>query len=269
MKNTIGIIGCALGAVLLLAACAPQVTTNVPDVLTVQTAGGGTENGSAQADAGEPRTVTVTAAETVKAAPDMAQIVYEITTEDKDAQVCQQKNGETLDAVIAYLKEQGAAENSIKTSDFSLNPQYEYPGGGRQVLVGYEMDTELTVSDVPVDQVGQLLTGAVSAGANRIRDVSYYASSYDEAYDTALGLAMEMAREKAEAIAHAGGCQVTDVLNVTESADRQSGRYVESGISRNMMAVEAAQDSAVEMTVMAGEMDVEAEVTVVYRLLPR
>ena len=117
--------------------------------------------------------------------------------------------------------------------------------------------------------MGQLLTGAVSAGANRIRDVSYYASSYDEAYDTALGLAMEMAQEKAEAIAHAGGCQVTDVLSVTESADRQSGRYVESGINRGVAAAEAVKDSAAEMTVMAGEMDIEAEVTVVFRLLPR
>ena len=230
-KNVILTAGSVICAGMILAACAPQVTTSMPDVLTVQVVGNETGEagleqtgtaGSGQTDAAEMRTVTVTAAETVKVAPDMARIVYEITTEDKDAEVCQQKNSETLDAVLAYLKDQGVEENSIQTSDFSLNPQYEYPGNGRQVLVGYEMDTQLTVSDVPMNQVGELLTGAVSAGVSRIQDVSYYASGYDEAYDQALALAMEMAKEKAESIAHAGGCQVTDVLSVTESADRRA-----------------------------------------------
>ncbi len=277
-KNVILTAGSVICAGMILAACAPQVTTSMPDVLTVQVVGNETGEagleqtgtaGSGQTDAAEMRTVTVTAAETVKVAPDMARIIYEITTEDKDAEVCQQKNSETLDAVLAYLKDQGVEEKSIQTSDFSLNPQYEYPGNGRQVLVGYEMDTQLTVSDVPMEQVGELLTGAVSAGVSRIQDVSYYASGYDEAYDRALALAMEMAKEKAESIAHAGGCQVTDVLSVTESADRQSGRYVDSGISRNLMAKAAAEDSVAEMAVMAGEMEIEAEITVVYRLLPR
>ncbi len=267
MVKNILLGGSILGIGLLLAACTPQVTAVVPDVITVQMMESDMSAANAQTAADEPRTVTVSASETVKVTPDMAQIVYEITTEDKDAQVCQQKNSETLDAVIAYLKEQKIAENSIKTSDFSLNPQYEYPGGGRQVLVGYEMDTQLTVSDVPMEQVGVLLTGAVGAGVNRIRNVSYYASTYDEAYAEALALAMRASQEKAEAIAHAGGCQVTDILCVTETADRAAGRYVESGISRN--AVMAAEDSAAEIAVMAGEMEVEAEITVEYRLLPR
>ncbi len=272
--------GSVLGAGLLLAACTPQVTTNVPDVITVQIAestgaaegqnvtGGATEK-EQTVTAGaeeEERTVTVSAAETVKVTPDMAQITYEIITEDADAEACQQKNSETLDAVIAYLKEQSVAEASIKTSDFSLNPQYDW-SGDRQRLIGYEMDTQLTVSDVPMGQVGELLSGAVSSGANRIGSVSYYASGYDEAYEQALALAMEMAKEKAEAIAHAGGCQVTDVLSVTESSDRQSGRYVESGIQKE--AAFAADASNAAMSVMAGEMEVEAEITVVYRLLPQ
>ena len=101
-KNVITAGSCMICACALLAACAPQVTTSVPDVLTVQIAGSETGAASAQAaaggspsepgsvpgtDAAEMRTVTVTAAETVKVAPDMARIVYEITTEDRDAEV--------------------------------------------------------------------------------------------------------------------------------------------------------------------------------------
>lgn len=256
---------CAAGAT----ACSPQATASIPDVLTVQLLEDpAAAQTAAQESADEARTVTVTASETVKVTPDMARIVYEITTEDADAVKCQQKNSETLDAVIAYLKEQGVAENSIKTSDFSLSPKYDW-SGNRQRLIGYEMDTRLEVSDVAIDMVGKFLSGAVNAGANRIWDVTYYASGYDEAYAQALELAMEMAKEKAETLAHAGGCQVTDVLSVEEHGDYQAGRYVDSDISRNVKVAAMAEDSVAEVSVMAGEMEVGADITVVYRLLPR
>ena len=45
------------------------------------------------------------------------------------------------------------AETSIATSDFSLNPMYDWSGNARK-LVGYEMRTQVEVSDVALDQVG-------------------------------------------------------------------------------------------------------------------
>ncbi len=287
-RHTLAMFGSVMCAAALLAACAPS--SNAPsdapanaasaaptDAATVAPTNAPTDatsaapNGdAAQTGAAiEERTVTVSASETVKVSPDMARIVCEILTEDREAGECQRKNGEALDAVIAWLKEQGVAENSMKTSDFLLNPRYNY-SGGRDVLIGYEMETRLEISDVPIDQVGAVLAGTVSAGANRIQNVSYYASTYDEAYAQALDLAMGMAKEKAEALAHAGGCQVTDILSVTENADTQAGRYADAGFGRDMFASEAKEETADKaMAVMAGEMEVEADITVVYRLLPR
>lgn len=250
--------GCVLAVGAVLSACTPQVTTNVPNAIQVELAGQ------------EKQTVTVSAAETVKVVPDMAQIVYEITTEDSDASRCQQKNGEALAQVLAYLAEQGVEETSMKTSDFSLNPRYDYSGSTRR-LIGYEMTTQLTVADVPMDQVGALLSGVVNSGANQIQSVSYYSSQYDEAYDQALELAMKMSKEKAETLAHAGGYQVVGIVSVSEYADNQNGRYVNSGLARNssMAKRAAAEDAVAEMAVMAGEMEVKANIEVVYEIWPR
>ncbi len=266
MKNRkFAAAGCGMAVCVVLSACAPQqaapAAAAFPDVIQVENVGTDSEN----------RKVTVSASETVKVTPDMAQVVYRIITEDKDAGVCQEKNSQQLEQVIQYLKAQGFQDGSIKTADFSLDAQYDW-SGNRRTLIGYEMSTRLEVTDVPVEKVGGILTGAVSAGANEVWSVSYFSSQYDEAYREAMEKAMAMALDKAETLAHAGNCQVADVLGIRELGDDQNGRYVESGIrdasnfSAKMMTEE---DAAAEMAVMPGEMQVSADIEVDYLLLPR
>lgn len=263
MKNVkMTVIG-GLAACLLLSACGARPdSVSIPEVIQVENVGGDQED----------RTISVSAREMVEVTPDMAQIVYRIVTEDSDAEQCQEKNSRQLDQVIQYLKEQGIQDSSIKTADFSLDTQYDW-SGNRRVLLGYEMSTRLEATDIPIDQVGKLLSGAVSAGASEIWSVSYFSSQYDEAYEEALAKAMDMALKKAEALAHAGGCQVTDVLSVREFGDDQSGRYVDSGIRANSAKASAGafavQDAAAEIAVMPGEMQVSADIEVEYLLLPQ
>ena len=92
--------------------------TTVPDVIQVQ-------------NLEEDRKISLSTSETVKVAPDMARIVYGIATEDADAEKCQQANAEKLNGLLEYLKGQGVAETSIATSDFSLNPMYDWSGNAR------------------------------------------------------------------------------------------------------------------------------------------
>lgn len=136
MKKRVALIaaGCIAAGSVLLSGCATEVKTTVPDVIQVQ-------------NLEEDRKISLSTSETVKVAPDMARIVYGIATEDADAEKCQQANAEKLNGLLEYLKGQGVAETSIATSDFSLNPMYDWSGNARK-LVGYEMRTQVEVSDV-------------------------------------------------------------------------------------------------------------------------
>ena len=69
-------------------------------------------------------TITVNSSETVTVVPDIAQVVYAVRTEAKDAAGCQTKNTEDVDRVIALLKSLGVAETSIQTSDYTMYPIY-------------------------------------------------------------------------------------------------------------------------------------------------
>ena len=55
----------------------------------------------------EPRTITVNASGTAKAVPDKAEISFGVTTQAKTPDAAQQENAETIDKVIAHLKERG------------------------------------------------------------------------------------------------------------------------------------------------------------------
>lgn len=248
----IGAAAMLMGA-MCLTGCATQATTSVPNYIQVETVN-------------NEDTITIQASEAVKVVPDIAMIVYAVNTEDADAQVCQQNNSERVTKVLEYLKGQGIAETSIATSDFSLDPMYDWSGNQR-VLTGYEMRTQVTVSDVPMEQVGALISQTVKAGANEILSVTYLSSRYDEAYQEALTKAVAQAKTKAEAMAHAEGCQVVSVASMEEYSDAQQGRYMDSGLRKSVADESAAMGSISNMEVMAGEMEVKAKVQVVYKIV--
>ena len=172
MKNYRIAAICLLSAV-SLAACSPAGTNvSFPNMIQV-------ENGESQS------TIEVSGRETVKIEPDKASITYAISTQDADSANCQQENTKKMNGLVEYLKAQGFEDASISTSGFTMNPLYDW-SGNEQRVTGYEMRTQITVSDVEMDRVGELLSGGVAQGANEIQQVQYYSSDYDEAYNQAL-----------------------------------------------------------------------------------
>lgn len=248
-------VGCIAAGSVLLSGCASEVTATVPGVVQVQTV-----------EEGEGK-ISLSTSETVKVVPDMAQITYGITTEAEDAAKCQQDNTEKLNQLLEYLKAQGLEEKSISTSGFSMNPRYDW-SGNKQQLIGYEMQTTVTVNDIPIDQTGSMLTGGVAAGANEIYSVSYFSSTYDEAYAEALTKAVEQAKLKAEALAAASGQKVGSVVNIQEYGDNQYGRYLSSNVSmRKDAATEATAAAGADMGVMPGEMEVTANISIEFEMV--
>lgn len=246
----------AAGALCILAAgvlggCAAPA--QFPDTIKVQ-------------DADESEKITVTGKEEVKVAPDMAQIRYGIYTRAQTAAQCQEDNAVQLEQAIETLKGLGIEQASIQTSAYGLNPVYDWNSGDRKIT-GYEMNTEITVSDIPIDQAGEILSQSVAAGVNQIESVSYFASRYDESYQEALKGAIAVAKAKAQAMAQASGRTLSDVEKIEEFGYHPQARYSAYNASGAgaKMAVEET-DAASDMAVMPGEVSVEAQVTVTYGL---
>lgn len=209
---------------------------------------------------GESRVISVTASEEVRVEPDIAEISIGIRTEDIEAEACRNENSLLTEAVVEAVKALGVEESSIQTSGLDLYPRYKWTGS-EDVLNGYTMTTTLTVSDLPVELTGKVLTDAVGAGATDINSVTYLSSSYDEAYQQALEQAIQTARTKADVMAEAGGCAIAGVANIQENNYNQIGRYTDYTVNAAMMKADTA-----ETVVQPGELSISAQVTVQFSI---
>lgn len=211
--------------------------------------------------------ISVNSSEKVTVVPDIAQVEYSVRTEAGDAAACQQKNTEAVSQVIELLKTLNVDEASIQTSDYYMNPVYNYSGNTPRVT-GYEAVTTLTVSDLPIDGLDEILSQSVSNGINTIRSITYQASKYDESYQQALTTAVESAHRKAEALADAAGCQVGSVINIRETSGYSQERYSDYALTGRYAAAKQEMSMAMEDSagIMPGEIQVEASIVVEYQI---
>lgn len=209
----------------------------------------------------ENQVISVSSRETVKVEPDMAEVVYSVYSQASDAQTCQTQNKTDLDKVLGMLKELGVEDHSIQTSNYGMSPIYNWEDG--KTVSGYEMTTQVTVSDIAIDQVGKLLSDSVNAGVNSIESVKYMSGRYDESYQDALAKAIDAAKVKAQAMAEAGGCKLGKIVNIQEFGDNQTARY--SNYSAGAKGAGMAK-AAMDMPVMPGEVEIEANITVEFSI---
>lgn len=247
MKKKLVVLA-AIGTI-LLTGCAGQATATPHQVITTP---GNTVIGT--------QVISVTTSESVTVVPDMAEIVVAVVSQDPDAKACQDSNAAAVNALIALLQEKGIAETSIQTTNLYLSTQNDWNKNGE--IIGYEMSTELTIKDIALDQVGDILTASVGSGANEIRSVTYLSSQYDASYEEALKKAVAKAEEKAQALAEASGCTLGAVAGISEYSDNQIARY--NGSSASSVRMESGAGAVADMAMMPGEINIEASVSVEY-----
>ena len=211
--------------------------------------------------------ITVNSSEKVTVVPDIAEVVYSVRTQAREAAACQQQNTEQVSQVIEILKGLNVEETSIQTSDYYMNPVYDYSGNTARVT-GYEAITTLTVSDLPIDGLDEILAQSVSTGINTISSITYQASKYDESYQAALTAAVSTAHQKAEVLASAAGCSIGSVINIQETSGYSEARYSDYALTNKYRssAKEELMSLADTAGIMPGEIQVEASIVVEYQL---
>ncbi|MBP3218532.1 MAG: SIMPL domain-containing protein [Lachnospiraceae bacterium] len=213
---------------------------------------------TAETDTRADKLVTVAASAEVSVVPDKAEITVGVRTEQKEAKAAQDENTEIVNQVIAVLKERGVEEKSIRTSGYNLYPRYDYEHN--DAIIGYSVETTLTIKDQEIAEVGTVLSECVAAGATSVHNISYFCSTYSEAYEEALTMAVAKSREKAEVLAKAAGKEIRDVVSITEGYQNNSSEY------SNVRMESAKTADAANVSIMPGETGITAQVTVSYRM---
>ena len=201
--------------------------------------------------------------------PDLAVFNAGVASSGKTAGEALRSNAADMNRVIAALMRAGIADRDIQTSNLSLNPvyapqvqrpdgQYEQP---QQRIIGYQANNSVTVRQRNLDEFGRVIDTLVEAGANQVNGPSFQMDDPDAASDEARLAAMKKARARAELYARAAGLRVGRILAISESGGYNPGPPV-------MFARMAADSSAAPSPVAAGEIQLNANVTVLFELMP-
>jgi len=211
-------------------------------------------------------TITVSEKGEVWASPDLALANFSTITEEKTVTEALSKNTKKMNEVINFLKNQGLEDKDLKTTTFRIYPRYEwhknaeivpYPEGKR-VLVGYEVHQSLQVKIRSMEKIGEIIQGAIDAGANQVGDLEFTIDNQDELKKQAREQAIEKAKTKAEELASQLGVNLVRITNFSESATFP--RFY--GLAKE--AVMAPEEEALQIE--TGENKIEVAVTITYEI---
>jgi uncharacterized protein YggE len=172
----------------------------------------------------------------------------------------------SANAILDAIRKLGVKAEDIQTSELNLNPVYAnvpQDRGGEPRISGYQATNVVSVRLEKLDLVGPVVDAGLAAGANRLDGVVFGLKNDEAARATALTRAAEAARIKAETLARALRVRLVEIIEVVEGGVSVFTPMYKSG---NRMAMEASM--AADTPVSAGQVGVDASVTLRYRIEP-
>lgn len=262
------IAGLSMASLLVLAACggaqnegvtpiavesdavpAPTVTPNAEPLAT-------THPNSIQPET----TLSISAEGSVNREPDIAFLNTGVQTQGETAQAAMSANATAMNGVFDALDAANIDRSDMQTSNFSLQPQYDYSNrqsGQPPRLTGYQASNQLTVRVRDLDNLGETMDALVGAGGNTFSGLNFALEDDRAAKNAARDIAMKEAITRAELYAAASGYEVARVVTISESG----------GFSPQPMAMMAEARSVDRSTPIAsGEVGYSVTVNVTFEL---
>lgn len=150
--------------------------------------------------------------------PDTATIVLGVEKEGKTVTEAQEEINKINSKVIEKLKELGVKKEKIKTTNYTINPRYEWNNEtGERRLAGYQASVNISVKTQDFEKLNQIIDQATEAGINNVVNLSFGLEDEEEAKAEARDQAIIKAKAKAKEIAKVSGLNLGNIINVSVS----------------------------------------------------
>lgn len=132
------------------------------------------------------------------------------------AQEAQNKLSEQSNKIVAAMKAFGIPAENIKTSNYSVSPNYIYDGG-KSRQNGFVGNSTITVKTDKIDSAGQIIEAATKAGATQVGSARFVVDKPENYREQARDKAIANAKEQAQKLASSLGITLGRITNVVES----------------------------------------------------
>lgn len=214
---------------------------------------------AAQATTPSQPVIVAQGASILKVAPDQAWITVAVETRDAKAPEARRLAAVSMTSVMAALKKAGVPDDAIRTTGFSLNPDYEYVSG-RQRMRGFIVTNQVQVRIDDITKVAEVLDAvgglALAPSSNMtITNLRFDLKDRSQIERDALRLAVEDALLSAKAMAAGAGVTIGRISRIDSMGG--SPKFQEMA---PMMSMQARDGAAVSTPVSPSEIEIRAGV---------
>jgi len=212
----------------------------------------------------QPDRFTVDGSGIVYAKADIANIQVGLKTGTKNtAAEATVDSTNKMNNIIAALKKLNVADNDIQTSDYNLNPVYNYTNAKGQELVGYEVTQTLTLKIRDLNIIGDVIAKTTEQGANQIGNINFTIDDEFALKNQARELAITKAKEKAVLIAQQSGMKLGEVKSVIENSNPIVTPMMYSNAKLDLTA---SAQAVTPPTIQTGQNEIKVDVSLVYEV---
>jgi uncharacterized protein YggE len=220
-----------------------------------------------------PRLITVTGEAEVKVVPDEVILTLGVETWDTDLERAKKKNDDAAKKIMAAATSNGVAAQHVQTDYMEIEPRYS-DNYEKRDFVGYFARKTIVVTVKDIAKFEDVLSAALSAGANYVHGVQFRTTQLRKHRDDARILAIRAAKEKATAMAKELGQTIGDPQTIQEDQNQWWSGYGAWWGSRwgGTMTQNVVQNAAgagapdMDSALAPGQISVTARVTVSFEM---
>lgn len=174
-----------------------------------------------------PLTVTTTTKSTelavvgegkVDVTPDTAYVDVGIQISNAKSVADAQKTiDSTNNKIVEAMEKLGVKKENIKTTNYSINPDYSYEGG-KSRITGYSGNVIISIKTTKINLVSHIIEKAAASGANLVQGARFEVNKPEAYREEARKKAIDSARKQAKKLATDLGIKLGRVINIVESS---------------------------------------------------
>lgn len=204
---------------------------------------------------------TVSGEGKVTVVPDTAIVSLGINLTKPTVSQAQTEANKVMTGITQAVKDSGVGEADIKTTSYSINPEFDYRSGPPNRVSAYRVFVEINVKVRDLEKINDVIDRSTAAGANSVGGIQLTVDEdrQKDLLHQAREEAVKEAKAKAESLAQAAGLTLGRIVNVQETSGGDT--------PRPMLAFEKAADAggaANQTQIQPGSTDISTTVTLSY-----
>ena len=210
-------------------------------------------------------TLYITGTAIEKAKSDLVTISIGVETTNRTATDAVVANSLKMNNIVLALKNNGVSEDEISTSQYSINPNYNYSQSGNIVeTMGFTATNTLKIQSMNLNNISLWIDSAVNAGANTIGGIDFQVSEkrLDGLKNMLIEDAIANARQKANISSSSVGLNIIGIKSMMIDTD---GFNPPLPFSNEFVQKSALSDTTTT-PIIPGEQEISVSAHIVYLL---